>query len=390
MRLLHTADWHIGRTIEGRDRLEEHEDFFEELVEICNEENIDAVLMAGDVFDSVNPPAKGEELFYESMARLSDYGKRPVIIISGNHDHPERLAAARTVLKKHRIYIQGYPTMEPLRISIDGCKEPLAVAGLPYPSESRLKESFTESNDELQLREAYDEKVTDIFNILTESFTDKEIRIAMSHLFVAGGSSTESERPIEVGGAYTVRATQLPANVQYTALGHLHRPQDIKNAPARARYSGSPLAFSFSEAGYAKSVSVVDIKAGKVADVKDVYLRSGRPLVRWKATEGLAQVHSWIDEKKDNLAWIELDIHVDDTPSMNEIHKIKKAYPHLLTIRPIFPENQSETLPERKHVAIDELFNQFYQRQTGGATPDQELTRLFLDIVNEEEEGGSS
>lgn len=389
MRLLHTADWHIGRTIEGRDRHDEHEAFFDELTEICNEEKIDAVLMAGDVFDSVNPPAKGEELFYESMARLSDHGKRPVIIISGNHDHPERLAAARTVLEKHRIYIQGYPTLMPLRITIDGYEESLVIAGLPYPSESRLKQSFTQSNDELLLRDAYDEKVFDIFRQLTQSFSPSDIRVAMSHLFVAGGSGTESERPIEVGGAYTVRATQLPDNVQYTALGHLHRPQDIKKAAVKARYAGSPLAFSFSETGYAKSVSVVDIKPGELANVKEVFLQSGRPLVRWKATEGLSQVHSWMDERKDADAWIELDVYMNDTPSMNEIHHIKKTYPHLLTIRPVFPENQSETVIERKHVAIDELFRQFYERQTGGASPDEELTRLFLDIVNEDEEGVS-
>lgn len=387
MRLLHTADWHIGRTIEGRDRHEEHAAFFDELVEIAEKEKVDAVLMAGDVFDSVNPPAKGEELFYESMARLSDKGKRPVVIIAGNHDHPERLAAARTLLRKHRIYIQGYPTLEPLKISIDGSEAQLCVAGLPYPSESRLKESFTDLNDELAIREAYDLKISGIFEKLTSSFSKKDVCVAMSHLFVAGGSSTESERPIEVGGAYTVRATQLPENVQYTALGHLHRSQDIKLAKAPARYAGSPLAFSFSEAGYAKSVTIVDVEPGETATTREVYLRSGRPLVKWNATEGLAQVHDWMDMQKDAQAWIELDVHMKDTPSMEDIHKLKKNYPRLLTIRPIFPDTKRIDGPERKHVAIDKLFKQFYERQTGGASPDDELTRLFLEMVNDEEAG---
>ncbi|MCE7792002.1 exonuclease SbcCD subunit D [Salipaludibacillus sp. CUR1] len=386
MRLLHTADWHIGRTIEGRDRHSEHEAFFEELTEIAENEKADAVLMAGDVFDSVNPPAKGEELFYESMARLSDNGRRPVIIISGNHDHPDRLAAARTILKNHNIYIQGLPSLMPLRIPVAGKETFLSIAGLPYPSESRLKQSFSELNDELVLRDVYGEKINEFFNRLTKDFSEQDVRIAMSHLFVAGGSGTESERPIEVGGAYTVKGTQLPKNVQYTALGHLHRPQNIKHSQAPARYSGSPLAFSFSETGYTKSVTMVEVDPMQDARITEIPLSAGKPLVKWKAAGGMEQVHKWMLERKDSHAWIDLEIHMDDIPSMEEIHRLKKEYPGILTIRPVFPDTEEDSSYERKHVAIDELFKQFYERQTGGASPDEELTRLFLELVNEEEE----
>ena len=94
MRILHTADWHLGRTLEGRSRLEEQAQFLDELAEIVEKEKIDVVLMAGDAFDTVNPPAAAEQLFYESLSRLSNRGKRPVMVISGNHDSPDRLAAA--------------------------------------------------------------------------------------------------------------------------------------------------------------------------------------------------------------------------------------------------------------------------------------------------------
>ncbi|MDQ0255167.1 exonuclease SbcD [Evansella vedderi] len=385
MRLLHTADWHLGRTLEGRDRLPEHEQFFDELLEIVEDQKVDAVLMAGDVFDSVNPPAKAEELFYETVARLSDNGNRPIIIIAGNHDHPDRLAAARTLIKKQGITILGYPTMEKVKIHIPNRDMLLNVAALPYPSESRLKESFVEEGDELALREAYDEKVNWIFQELTKDFSPKDINVAMSHIFVAGGNSTESERPIEVGGAYTIRATNLPDTVQYTALGHLHRPQDVKRAPKPARYSGSPLAFSFSEAGYAKSVTIVDVEPWGEATWEEVHLRSGTPLVRWRATKGIPQVFQWMDEKRDANAWIELEVHMEETPSMEEIHQMKKAYPGLLTIRPVFPEEQiAATSEPSKHVPIDELFQRFYSRQTGGAVAEDELVSLFLELINEE------
>src|SRR5690606_12946552 len=118
MRLLHTADWHLGRTLEGRDRLPEHEAFFDELQEIVVAEKIDVILMAGDVFDSVNPPAAAEALFYESLARLSDKGRRPIVVIAGNHDHPDRLAAARTIAEEQSISIVGYPLKTSLRINV--------------------------------------------------------------------------------------------------------------------------------------------------------------------------------------------------------------------------------------------------------------------------------
>ncbi len=388
MRLLHTADWHIGRTLEGRDRLFEHEQFFDELQEIVESEKVDAILMAGDVFDSVNPPAKAEELFYESVARLTDNGKRPIMIIAGNHDHPDRLQAARTLVKNQSVHILGYPRTQSVKIRPNNSDYLLNIAALPYPSESRLKDRFVEESDELAIREAYDDRIQYIFSQLTKYFSENDINVAMSHLFVAGGSATESERPIEVGGAYTIRATNLPSEVQYTALGHLHRPQYIKRSPSLARYSGSPLAFSFSEAGYAKSVTIVDVEPGEKAIDSEIFLSAGKPLVRWKATEGMKQVFQWMDEKRDANAWIELDVYMDHTPTMEEIHKMKKNYPGIVTIRPIFPESAIEERElAQKQVPIDEMFQRFYKRQTGGAAPEDDIVQLFLELVNEE--GGS-
>ncbi|ADU30228.1 exonuclease SbcCD subunit D [Evansella cellulosilytica] len=385
MRLLHTADWHIGRTLEGRDRIGEHAQFFDELYDIVVREKVDAILMAGDVFDSVNPPAMGEELFYESVARLSDDGQLPIIVIAGNHDHPDRLQAARTLIKKQGVTILGYPTPKSLKIPIARSGEYFNIAALPYPSESRLKESFVIEGDELALREAYDERIHYIFEQLTKEFSPTEVNVAMSHLFVAGGNSTESERPIEVGGAYTIRATHLPSNVQYTALGHLHRPQNIKRSPKIARYSGSPLAFSFSETGYTKSVTIVDIIAGEDPVIEEIPLSSGKPLVRWNATKGLEQVFNWMDEGRDRNAWIDLEVHLENAPSMEQIHQMKKEYPGLINIRPVFPESMHlVNQPSMKHMPIQELFENFYSRQTGGAIPEKELISLFLELVNEE------
>nr|WP_309098849.1 exonuclease SbcCD subunit D [Fredinandcohnia onubensis] len=388
MRILHTADWHLGRSLEGRSRLEEQAQFLDELVKIVEEEKIDVVLMAGDAFDTVNPPAAAESLFYESISRLSNGGKRPISIIAGNHDNPDRLSAASPLAHGQGIQLLGLPTMDVQTIYVPSTNETLKLAALPYPSESRLAEVLSESHEELMLRDKYDQRIQGIFEQMSKSFTPETINIAMSHIYVTGGSSTDSERPIEVGGAYTVAATSLPEAAQYVALGHLHRPQMVSRAKTMARYSGSPLAYSFSEAGYAKSVTILDAKPGQPVEMSEVFLSSGRPLVRWKAKEGLSQVYSWLDEGKDANAWIDLEIHVTNALSIEEIHRLRKYHSGLIHIRPVFEELEKDKLERTvsTNTPIDELFARFYEKQTGGAKPEPELTRLFLELITEDED----
>lgn len=384
MRILHTADWHLGRTLEGRSRQEEQEQFMDELCDIVNREKVDVVLMAGDAFDSVNPPAAAEQLFYDGMARLSNKGKRKVVAISGNHDSPDRLAASAPLAMEHGITLIGKPVDYGIKVDVPSAGETLNLAALPYPSEARLNELLSNSGEDDVRQLAYDRRIATLFDSMTATFRHDTVNIAMSHLYVGGGLETESERPIQIGGAYTVFSKSLPETAQYVALGHLHRPQNMKGAETPVRYSGSPLGYSFSEEGQAKSVTLVDVQPGKEAEMKEIFLSCGKPLVQWKATEGLAQVYRWIDERKDPNAWIDLELHLNDTPSMEEIHRLRKSHPGFIHIRPVFPEQEEEG-GERisQNVPINELFQRFYQKQTGGASPDDELTKLFLEIVEE-------
>ncbi|MEH7383673.1 exonuclease SbcCD subunit D [Bacillus sp. JJ1533] len=386
MRILHTADWHLGRSLEGRSRLKEQAQFLDELVKIVEEEKIDVVLMAGDAFDTVNPPAVAEQLFYESIARLSNGGKRPVSIIAGNHDNPDRLSAAAPLAQKQGIQLLGLPTIDVQTIYVPTTNETLKLAALPYPSESRLAEVLSDSHEELMLRDKYDQRIQGIFAEMSKTFTPESINIAMSHIYVTGGSSTDSERPIEVGGAYTVAATSLPEAAQYVALGHLHRPQMVSRAKTMARYSGSPLAYSFSEAGYAKSVTILDAKPSQPIEMSELFLSSGKPLVRWKAKEGLAQVYAWLDEGKDANAWIDLEIYVTNALSIEEIHRLRKHHSGIIHIRPVFEELENEQAERtvNTNTPIDELFVRFYEKQTGGAKPEPELTKLFLELITDD------
>lgn len=386
MRILHTADWHLGRSLEGRSRLTEQAQFIDELVTIVEEENVDAILMAGDAFDTVNPPAAAEQLFYDGLSRLSDYGKRPIIVIAGNHDNPDRLSAAAPLAGNHSIHLIGYPSHEVLKVDVPRAQQQMMVAALAYPSEARLEQVLSETHDEVLLRNKYDERIRELFSIMGKQFRPDTVNMAMSHIHVAGGSSSDSERPIEVGGAYTVAATSMPEAAQYVALGHLHRPQNIKRASTLTRYSGSPLAYSFSEIGYAKSVTILDAEPNKPVVMKEIPLSSGKPLVKWKATEGISQVHSWLEEGRDSTAWIDLEIHLTNTLSIEEIHRLRKWHSGFIHIRPVFQQELEVAATRQANLPIDQLFSQFYERQTDGAKPEQELVKLFLELVQQDDE----
>ncbi|KMM38955.1 exonuclease SbcCD subunit D [Guptibacillus hwajinpoensis] len=383
MRLLHTADWHLGKTLEGRSRLPEQREFLEELNGIADEENVDAILMAGDVFDTVNPPAAAETLFYDAAVKLTSNGERPLIIISGNHDNPERLSASRPLANMNGITIIGFPTNQAVEVRVRNGQK-LSIAALPYPSESRLNECLTESQEEGTLQLAYDDRVKKLFSDLSTGDEDS-VQIAMSHIYVAGSRESDSERPIQVGGAYTVSANSLPEQAQYVALGHLHRPQTITRGSALARYSGSPLAYSFSEANQTKSVTLIDVEPNGIAHLNEVPLQSGKPLVRWIADKGIEQVYTWLEEGKDADAWIDLEIHLNDTLSIEEIHRLRSQHSGFIHIRPVFEKKEQQKEASYSSLPIDELFKRFYEQQTDGAEPDEELIQLFLELSENDE-----
>ncbi|EHQ87401.1 metallophosphoesterase family protein [Desulfosporosinus youngiae] len=406
MRILHTSDWHLGRTLEGRSRIEEQVKFINELCRIVEDEAVDLVLIAGDVFDTVNPPAIAEELFYDALNRLSAGGTRAVAAIAGNHDNPERLCASSPLAVRNGITLYGLPreilTPSPTflaqsnqrrvtrvaagqgwaELHIPSCPDPAIVAMLPYPSESRLNEVLTESLDEEILRAEYSKRVQQLFSSFGQHFRPDAVNLGMSHLFVRGGLESESERPIQLGSAPTVEAEAMPIGAQYVALGHLHRAQAVKGTAVPTRYSGSPLAYSFSETGYAKSVILVEAFPGQEVTTREIFLSAGYPLVKWQAKEGLGQVQQWIDEGRDFNAWIDLEVFVTNALQPQDIHNLRQRRERLINIRPVFPETEKLAAEARSKLPIDELFRKFYQERMGGAEPEQELVSLFLSLID--------
>ncbi len=400
MRLLHTSDWHLGRSLEGRSRQEEQEQFIDEICAIADQHAVHLVIIAGDIFDTFNPPAWAEQLFCDALDRLAQGGQRAVVVIAGNHDSPDRLSAIRPLAQNQGIIIMGLPNEAApelagkvrtvaggpgwMEIAVPDCEHTAVLALLPYPSESRLGHRLSTQLEEYSLRDAYSELVSEIFMLQAANYRADTVNLAVSHLFVQGSISTESERPIEIGGACTVAVEHLPVQAQYIALGHLHRPQQVKQAVAPTYYSGSPLAYSFSEANHSKAICLVDIAPGQEAEVTTIPLTAGIPLQRWVCQGGLEEVWQRIEAAQGKPAWVDLEVHVPQWLSNEAVAKLREAWPWLVNIRSMLPgDAELEQAEQLSSLALPEIFDRFYQQRRDGATPPPELVELFVKLANE-------
>ena len=398
MKFIHTSDWHIGKNLEGHSRLEEQEKFCDDFVKIVEENNIDMVIIAGDVYDTSNPPAGAETLFYKTICRLADDGNRCVLVIAGNHDNPERLSAVSPLAKEQGIIILGYPlssTTESkykgfeiteagrgyLKLKIGG--EKATIITVPYPSEKRLNDAIRNVDDENELQKNYSNKVGDIFRKLEENFEEDSINIAVSHLFVSGGDPSDSERQIQLGGSLVVDKHDLPQKAQYTALGHLHKPQKASER-LNVYYSGSPLQYSVKERIYAKGANIVEIHANETPVVEQVYFNNYKPIEVFKC-DGIEEALKVCEENKDRDIWSYFEIKTDEVISQENIKKMKEYLKDIIEIKPIITSHYEEENIDLKEKSMAQLFNDFYKFKEK-CEPRGELMDLFLNIVSEEGE----
>ncbi|GAA0862246.1 exonuclease SbcCD subunit D [Paraclostridium tenue] len=398
MRFIHTSDWHLGKNLEGHLRLAEQEKFCKDFIDIVNENDIDMVIIAGDIYDTSNPPAQAEKLFYKTVSELSQNGKRCVLIIAGNHDNPERLSAASPLAHEQGIIILGMPNSYTQPYKYDGFEivfseagvlelkikdESVVISTLPYPSEKRLNEVLVKSSDDKEKQQTYTEKIGEIFKSTTSRFKEDTINIAVSHLFVLGGETTDSERPIELGGTLIVNTKDLPQNAQYIALGHLHKPQKVSER-LNAYYSGSPLQYSKDERSYSKGANIVEIKAGEKPNINQIYFKNYKPIEVFKCS-GIEEALKICEENKDRDIWSYFEIKTEEVLSQSDIKKMKDTLKDIIEIRPIITTNEQEEVIDMKEKSMGELFKDFYSFSRG-VEPKGELMDLFLDIVSEEGE----
>lgn len=380
MKILHTSDLHIGKKLMGRERLDEYRGVFSELEAVCVREGVDLVLIAGDVFDTYTPSAEAEEIFYRGIKSLS--GKCAVLIISGNHDDYVRLAAASVFAEEQNVYIIGN-NLAPVNCAKRGKIYPaksgngwvvfdgngsVYINALPYPNEARFKEGRSD--------ETFEEKMTRWINCGEEGKAGKIPSIFLSHIFVAGGKVSDSEREIDLGGARAVPLSLLP-DCDYCALGHLHKRQRLgKNT----YYSGAPMQFSFDECGAEKSVNIFDLTENGIENFKQVELTSARKLIRLQ-TNGVEEGLSVLDANKECFVELTLNLNAPMTPQESSaLHEKENLVSLRAEVQSV--ENTFEKI-SNKNKSSSQLFSDYYKMRYGAEVP-KELLTLFLSMTEEE------
>ena len=386
MRILHTSDWHIGKRLSGRDRLDEQRAALDEIAAICDAEKVDLVLVAGDVFDTFLPSAEAEDAFYSAAQKIAGTD-RCMLIISGNHDDNIRLTAATALSEELGIYVYGnaghipklcggrrvYPVEAGANhIVFRTGEEEVFFNVLPYPNETRLKED--KNPDEKFL-----DKMVRWMNAGQAENKKNLPSVFLSHLFIAGGSVSEGEREIDLGGARAVPPSALPP-CDYTALGHLHKRQSFKN---NVVYSGSILQYAFDEAGTKKSVVLFDIGKEGVKEMRRVELHAGKQLVRLQAN-GVSDAAELVRKYPD--CYIELTIFLKEPLLASQVRELREANPGIVQFLPqVTQEGEGMKGVSLRQLSDSELFRTFYRKKFA-QEPSDDLTELFLSMTEGEDE----
>lgn len=372
MRLLHTADWHLGRIFHARSLIDDQAHVLDQFVSLVRELRPDAVLIAGDVYDRAVPPADAVNLLDDTLSRIVLGEGVPVVLIAGNHDSPDRLGFGARLLAPRGLTIAGRvgARAEPLYFTDEWGK--LAIYPLPYAEPAVVRDALgAEFRD-------HDAALGALLDGIREHHPAGTRAVVVAHAFVAGGAESESERPLSVGGSGAVAASRF-AGFDYVALGHLHRPQQIGSAAIN--YAGSPLKYSLSEIDHDKSVSLVELRSPGEIRVERIPLRSRRDLRRVKG-----ELHALVeagrhDPGRHDYIFASL---TDKGAVLEPMARLREAYPNALGCeRTVLSGigNDGRAAPNHRELDTSELFADFVREVTG--EPLDEAARRAVDATIE-------
>lgn len=399
MRILHTGDWHLGKNLEGASRMDEQELFLNDFVDIVEKNKVDLVIIAGDVYDNSNPPARAEKMFYDTLKNLSKNGERLILVIAGNHDNPERLVAAGPLAMEHGIIMSGTPktviqcgeygqhkviNSGEGFIEVEINNEKAVILTVSYPSEKRLNEVlYGEMDSDEDRVKTYGERIKSLFDSLEKNYRSDTINLVVSHLFAMGSEEGGSERSIQLGGSYIVNGSCFPKEAQYIALGHVHKPQIVPGTNKKARYSGSPLHYNKKEINITKKCFIIDVKANEECVVNEIELKVYKPIEIWKC-ESISDAIDKCEENKDRNCWVYLEVKCDRYIREDEIKKMKGIKKDILEIIPkLQSDEENESAVTIQEKSFEEIFREFYKKERN-IEADDEVVNLLLKLVSEE------
>ena len=393
MRILHTADWHLGFKTDDLDRMDEQRDALKQVINLAKEKNVDMVIIAGDIYDSLIPSSEAEDLFYKTISELNNNGNTAVIAIAGNHDDPKRLCNANIFANKFGIFMLGTtdkisiakPQLDKNIYAIDSGKgyikfrkqngEECVLAYLPYPSYYRFKES-KKANDN------YSDKVKEWLKPGIGGFEDNTVNILTAHVMAYGIEQTKEEQEAydsisAINNLVTTETLYTPAH--YTALGHVHKCVPV-NRERNIYYSGS-LINQFFDNSEPTKVIIADIDAhAGVTNIEKIPLNV--------KTMGKFEVSSMLHAEvccKDNPdKWLKIIVKGIDRVRMEDIKHLRSTYPNLVTLSVLTKEAiQTTNVVSKKDLTNSEIFDNFVLRKKG-TEPNPDVKELFLELMSED------
>lgn len=407
MKILHTSDWHLGRSLHSHRRYEEFEAFLDWLISTIEQEKVDALLVAGDIFDTGTPSNRAQSLYYKFLGKVSSTHCRHIVITAGNHDSPTFLNASKELLKELNVHVVGAITdnLEDEVIVLKSNNEPQAIiCAVPYLRDKDIRtaepgETIEDKN--AKLIEGISNHYAEVYQIAQQKRVELNKPnlpiIAMGHLFTAGGKIIDGDgvRELYIGSLTHVHVEKLPQSIDYFALGHLHVPQ-LVSQKEHIRYSGSPIPMGFGEATQEKKVIIVEF-TNSAPSIEEITIPTFQKLVRIQGT--VDQIQAKIAELKEaeSQAWLEIEYTGNDiVPNLLEI--IDNAVAET-TLKVILVKNKqvsnrvamtledNETLDD---LTVEEVFKRRLDAEGASDSDRVELNAAYNEIVKDLQEEDSN
>ncbi len=385
MKILHTGDWHIGKLVHGIHMTEDQRYILRQLIALIEQEKPDVLIIAGDLYDRSVPPVEAVDLLDEVLCEIVMRHKTKVIVIAGNHDSPDRVGFASKLLRDNGLYISGNLTKTIEPIIIEDAFGPVHFYPIPFTEPAIIKELYGD-----EAINSYDLAMEAIIGGINGNLDLCKRNVCIAHAFVMGTETletSESERPLSIGGSEYVSADHFD-RFSYTALGHLHGPQNVKNE--RIRYSGSLLKYSFSEAQQKKSVALITMDAEGNTDVE---LKELHPLRDMRVIKG--KLENLLDKAvygDTNTNDYIMAILTDRGELVDAVSKLRAVYPNILRMEKEQVEREVGDLGTSAGGEFTKknplaLFSEFYENVSGELFTDEKKERV-AEIFNEVAQSG--
>jgi len=369
MKVLHTSDWHLGIYLHNMPLYSQQQKFLDELKEIIKEESIDALIVAGDIFDSSVSSSEAIELYDSAITGICKNMGVKTFIIAGNHDGAARLSSMNTLLEKSGLYVSGKIERDIKPVSLDSAD----IYLIPFFNIDKVRSLYPE--EEIK---TYENAMKTVCDNIRKNADKEKFNIIVSHAFVSGAEISESDRSAMCGGANMVSADVFDG-FSYVALGHLHKGQKIRE---NVYYSGSPLKYSFSEANHRKCVNILDTKTGEITQRE---ITAGKSL---KIIKGTYEEITKVTQPCDDYLKIEI---TDKIIGMDTLMLLREIYPNLLCVTgksaEITDEIKTLSVSELENLTPEETVLHFFSEMFD-ENPEKEYVDEFLSLLEKAENGG--